>query len=163
MPDEFEKKLTSTQRAYVAGFLDADGSISITGNTTRRGHQHWSLQLIFYNCNLEVLKKIQFWMGIGSIHSRKRTSKWRISYRLKFQGAAAARLLKAIHRYLIVKKKQAEIGLEFAKTIGPFALKGSSWQGGRKLKPAIIEKRKQLKINLQSLTLTANYLGKNHA
>ncbi len=157
------EQLTPTQKAYIAGFLDADGSISIEGRTTRKGWQHWALRLVFYNCNLEVLEKIKKWVGIGSITERNRSSKWNISRMLRIQGISAVNLLKQIKPYLIVKKKQAEIAIKFSKTFSDENLEGSSWRGGRKLKQKTIEKRTELKKELQSLTLIANYLGKNNA
>ena len=154
-------KLTPTQKAYIAGFLDADGSISIAGSITKKGHQHWALQLYFWNCNIDVLEKIRNWAGIGSIRERNRSNKWNISRSLKFQGLSAVNLLKQVKPYLIVKKEQAKIAIEFSKTFSDKNLIGSSWQGGRKLTQKTIKKRILLKKKLQSLTLIANYLGKN--
>lgn len=156
-------KLTPTQKAYVAGFLDADGSISIEGSVSKRGWQHWALRLIFYNCNLEVLEKIKKWVGIGSITERNRSNKWNISRMLRLQGISAVNLLKQIKPYLIVKKKQAEIAIKFSKTFSDKNLENGNWRYGKRVKKKTIEERKQLKNELQSLTLIANYPGNNNA
>lgn len=153
--------LTETQKAYTAGFFDGDGTISIQGGTDKKGNQHWALEIKFYNCNLKVLQTIKRWIGIGSIAERKRTSRWRINYALKVRGVSARNLLAEIYPYLIIKKPQAEIALEFSSTFTTYDYSGSSWRGGRKLKPATISKRKKLKAKLHELTLTANFVGKN--
>ena len=154
------RELTEAQKSYMAGFLDGDGNISIEGARIGAKHQSWALSICYYNCNIEVLEKIQSWLGTGSIYERKRTSKWRINYRLKVRGVSARDVLAEIFPYLIVKREQASVAMEFAKTFTKYNYSGSSWQGGRKLTEITIKKRNKLKDRLHELTLTANYVGR---
>lgn len=153
------RRLTISQRSYIAGFLDADGSISIGGGIDKRGRQRWQLQILFYNCNIKVLKTISAWIGEGNIRARKRASKWNTSYVLRFSSITAVELLGQIKKYLLIKKEQAEIAEKFAATFEYANYEGSSWQGGRRLSKETINIRRALKKELQSLTLKANYLG----
>jgi len=155
--------LSKIQCAYLAGFIDADGCIQINGRNGK-DKKTWHLTVILYNCNYEALNKMRNWIGSGKVNCRNRNlGKWRKSYVLKYGAATAAKLIKKIAPYMLVKKRQAMVAMEFIETFKKDNYEGSSWQGGRKVKEFTLKKREQLKRKLQSLTGTANYLGKNNA
>lgn len=153
-------RLKETQKAYVAGLVDGDGNINIAGNYEYRKNT-WVLSVCIYNCDLKALEIIRDWMDMGSIYSRKRDDNWQENHRLKFRAKSAASLLKKIYPYLIIKKKQAKIALEFAETFKKSNYTGCSFlDKPRRLKEETVQRRKYLKQKLQSLTGKANYLGK---
>lgn len=69
------KKLSSIQKAYIAGFLDGDGSvyIKLTRNNTYRFKYQISAYIVFYqsSVNVQFLQDLQKEMGIGYIRNRK--------------------------------------------------------------------------------------------
>lgn len=153
--------LTKMQCAYLAGFLDSDGNINISRNNGEGSHT-WILRISFYNCNYEALNIMKDWIGFGKVLEQKTKGENRKPFfRLVYSSAKAAKIIKRLAPYLLVKKNQAKIVMEFLETFGRNNYEGSSWQGGRKVKKETLQKRKQLKQKLQSLTGTANFLGKN--
>lgn len=97
---------------YLAGFFDGEGSVTITTS----GHFNLHVLRIFVtNTNENVLRNLQVAHG-GRFESR--TSKtspkhWKPSFRLAWEGWRAAWLLEGMMPHLIIKKPQAELGLEF--------------------------------------------------
>lgn len=60
------------QFSYIAGFLDADGTITIAqGRKTKNGRIYIPI-VCFYNRNLEVLEWIQKIIKLGKIYSKPR-------------------------------------------------------------------------------------------
>ena len=153
--------ITKIQCAYLAGFIDADGCIQIEG-TNGKKRQTWTLSLSLYNCNNIALEIMRDWIGSGKVNCRDRNpKKWKKSYVLKYRAATAAKIIKRIAPYMLVKKQQIIVAMEFLETFKKNNYEGSSWRGGKKVKEATLKKREQLKRKLQSLTGTANFLGKN--
>ena len=102
--------------AYIAGLFDGEGSIyiSLRNNRPKSRSPEYSLRVSFVNTNEEVVHLIKDNFG-GSILSRfrepdkkrKLTWDWAVSY------IKAKDFLKAVYPYLIIKKKQAELGIKF--------------------------------------------------
>ncbi len=69
------KKLSSIQKSYIAGFLDADGSVyvKLTKNKTYRFRYQISSYIVFYqsNINKNFFKRLKKEIGIGYIRERK--------------------------------------------------------------------------------------------
>lgn len=112
------KPLSETDLAYVAGFLDGDGCISIGRNRARSGNLAFFLLAKLYNTDYLVLKWIRDVLGFGSIYHTPapltQRSK-RINYALKFSSIESAKLLHLLLPYLHIKQSQAQLGLEFQK------------------------------------------------
>jgi len=117
-------KLTDTEKAYLAGFLDGDGCINIAIRQGRSAitPSHY-LQVIFSQCNEEFLVRWHDKVGIGSVHKNaplrnpllkenKHLWHWRIYDR------QAEAILLMIRDYLDIKKGQADIALKFMQTKG---------------------------------------------
>ena len=99
---------TEAQKAYTAGVLDGEGSISIAINRTAK-YRKINYVVRIGNTNLEMLKMIQQWFG-GFISQDKKPDPRRrhAMYRLIFVSLKADRLLEEILPYLIVKKGKAQ-------------------------------------------------------
>lgn len=152
--------LTKMQCSYLAGFIDADGCIQIDGKNGEN-KRPWTLTVTLYNCNNTALEEMRDWIGSGKVKCRDRNpEKWNKSYALRYRAATATKIIKRTMPYMLVKKGQAVVAMEFLETFGRNNYEGSSWQGGRKVKKEALRKREQLKLKLQSLTGTANYLGR---
>ncbi len=97
-------KPSKTQLAYIAGYVDGEGSIA------------WynSAVLSLESCHPEPIRFIQGIYG-GTIRSRKRSQKphsHRTSYYIRYFGGNCLYILNQIFPYLIEKKEQAESILE---------------------------------------------------
>lgn len=111
-------EMSSHDAAYLAGFIDADGSISIrmTTNPRRRKKVQLHATIAIYNTNVEVMN----WLAnkIGGQHSRMFKKHQRHKDILVLQSRSVidvAKILRTVLPYLIVKRRQAEIVLEFCE------------------------------------------------
>lgn len=101
--------LSPTDAAYIAGFLDGEGSIMVF-----KHRNAYALRVSFANNKLNVLEWIRDRAGVGNITKKERaSSKHATSYALLINGQAAKTLLDQISGYLVVKKEQSEIGISF--------------------------------------------------
>jgi len=96
---------------YIAGFLDADGCISISGPGLKR--PKYRCMVILTNNDLEVLQEIQkAWGGRISCFQGR-------CYHLNFRSKEQLPFLKAIHPYLRIKKNQAELAILYRLSYEP--------------------------------------------
>lgn len=99
--------------AYVAGFLDGEGSVTILRRNGRRSPSY-GLHVAFTNCDLRPLRAIQLVYG-GTIFAKPRRSlrhapafELRVGKRQDVQ-----RLLTDVAPFMLVKREQVEVGLTF--------------------------------------------------
>ncbi|NMC77028.1 MAG: hypothetical protein GYA60_07035 [Candidatus Methanofastidiosa archaeon] len=101
--------MTETQKAYLAGIIDGEGCIGIFA-----GKSNGSASLIVRigMCSYETISTIAKWIGCPVLKEKKRREYqqlWLIQ--LTFQQAED--VLKAVLPYLITKKEQAQLALDF--------------------------------------------------
>lgn len=105
--------------SYIAGFVDGEGCIGIVRRRFEKNpkwHTRFNPKLTIVNTNLAVLQMIKETFG-GSITQKKQYSeKHNISYALSITDRKAVEAIKSIHKFLIVKVKQADKVLEFSET-----------------------------------------------
>lgn len=106
--------------SYIAGFIDADGSIGLREN----GYPH----LVVANTDREPLDAMREWTGEGRIVSHDR-GKHRVLHYWDMSGVAAQNVLKNVVSLLIIKRKRAEYGLTWIPK-GPGTPKGQPWGNG---------------------------------
>lgn len=111
--------MKDTDWAYLAGFLDADGSIAI--DKTRRskgGSWCWAVKIHITNSHRDTLEWLVTVLD-GSIYlvNKQAPKHHRTMWRWVVFGRAAGPLLFNMLPYLRVKKKRAEIALRFIETI----------------------------------------------
>jgi len=102
---------------YVAGFIDADGSMGIT----RRGNGRYEPHLAFINTNKLVLDEIRSFMGtVPKVGVNNRYSEsnykphWRTAYKLQIGSKRDLRhVLLNVKEFLVIKKRNAELILNF--------------------------------------------------
>lgn len=119
-------KLSVAQKAYVAGFLDGDGSIYVRlkPNATYRWRHQVAPYLIFFQARKERggLEYIQKLLGVGYLRERKDGI---IEYTIG-DVSSIRFVLKNILPYLFLKRRQAELMLRildqkaFVKTARDF-------------------------------------------
>ena len=113
--DKLVRNEAYEELAYLAGFFDGEGSISL-GKRTKRGG--FCLTVYLTNAIDVPLLAAQRVFG-GRIAQRLPSVKHRrrlISNVLSLNGDAAARFLHAIYPWLTVKRTQADAALMFAET-----------------------------------------------
>jgi hypothetical protein len=69
--------LTNEEAAYIAGFVDGEGSITYSRYVRNRNHKHFQLSLSISNTNQEVLEWICTAVGLGNVRVSYRESKTR--------------------------------------------------------------------------------------
>lgn len=96
---------------YTAGFLDADGSVSLRKERKDLPNYCRSPCVEFFNCDITILEKIQQkWGGkIGTKHSNKENHN--TSYELRIGGDSAYNLLKEVVPYMLHRKKSKRANL----------------------------------------------------
>lgn len=117
--------LTPTQAAYIAGFLDGEGSVIIYNR-----RQSCSLRVTFSNTKLAALDWIKDVCQVGNIITSHRNSdKHATAYMLLINGQSAVSLLEQLHPYLVIKGEQAKLGIEFQARLKVPTLKANTeWQ-----------------------------------
>jgi hypothetical protein len=105
--------------AYMAGMVDGEGSISIhptRGRVKGTMYDRFETSLHVYNSNVSVLDWIKARFG-GFIYSVKRYNpREKPGFSWKVGHATASLVLTNILPYLIIKRRQAEILIEYQST-----------------------------------------------
>ena len=114
----FGVDLLETEKAYIAGLVDGEGSIGLfTCNTKGSSTPTYYLQISITNTNKEVLFWVASKIKYGKVGVKPRNNKkWKIAYNWRVNGVAG-KFLEVIYPYLKIKRLQAEIGIEYTKTL----------------------------------------------
>jgi len=105
---------------YLAGFIDGEGCIGIakTKNGMAKGRPRYFPFIAIVNSNLGILKIIKHMYPKGrKIIEIKKTLGHKKIYNLRIDGNELINILEDIMPYLIDKKRQAELVLEFKKNM----------------------------------------------
>lgn len=103
--------MTHISPEWLAGFFDGEGCINIT---VAGKHRRCILRLYIVNTDYAVLSRIQQqYGGLLSQRKHKKYPKWKPSCAVCWTNQQAADLLKQIGPYLLLKKRQLELALEF--------------------------------------------------
>lgn len=114
--------LTPTQKAYIAGFFDGEGCLSYYKMKSKSSIRGWAFVGCAYmtNTHLETIIALKNMIGFGCVRKRNvysytgnRKETWNIS----FSPRQLKILLKAISPYLITKRQQAKIMLDYLNTL----------------------------------------------
>lgn len=119
------RRLSQTEAAWIAGFLDGEGSVMLYRRETAV-----ALRVTAANTHRPTLERLVALCGCGSIvrwRSLKKEHKDSYWWQLNAEGAAA--LLHQILPYLVTKKAQAELAIAFQGRLRDPALKADrTWQ-----------------------------------
>lgn len=110
--------LTEGEKGYIAGYLDGEGTITLLWKKSREGHGY-SPMVLFTNTNQESMEWIRAKIGGNLIVFKKvrDNKKWRTLYTLRTGSVLhIQQLLKMLLPYLIIKRKHAELMLEFCNS-----------------------------------------------
>jgi len=112
------KEITSEQAAYIAGIIDGEGTIGIAKGKDTKAKRGISYRLFVSVANTDhkLLDWLQQTDGAGTIVFNDRSSfnkKWSPIWKWTISSCASAQLLNRILPWLVMKKPQAELALEF--------------------------------------------------
>jgi hypothetical protein len=145
-------------KAYIAGFLDGEGEVGIHKMTEPdmvRGCRH-RLEIAFTNTHKDVLLFIQSIYGGNISKKQLHSENHRQCYRLRIEGMTSIKLLRDVFPYLKIKRMQAEIAFQFAKTLRRV--------GGNTRRPItnrVFDKRENLYSEIKNINLTKSYVASN--
>lgn len=110
--------------AYLAGFVDGEGSIAV-GVNRRKGKRVWYLRFSVHQVAPRPLQRLQARFG-GSIRRNERTGNQRSIYEWVAANQIAASAITALRPYLDVKAEEADVALEFQALALP---REDRWRG----------------------------------
>jgi len=133
--------LTITEKAYLAGIVDGEGTITLS---RQHKNQTPSPQVSISNNNLDLLEYIKNITNCGIICPKKKykphhQQSWHWQTR---SVSDSLFILKEIQPFLLVKKTQADLILKYYKELTP--------RNGR-YTPELLEKKMQLVKRVRSL------------
>lgn len=143
MYNNLMSSLTTEQKAYWAGLLDGDGSIMIYND----GDKGYPLAVTIVNNSFEVLDSATFEFDSGHLTQFKSGA-----YLWQITRDYAYNFLRMLLPYLRIKRKQAELGIEYWQN-------RSRQKGGKQLpeeEVALREEyyRRMQQLNRPQLTIT---------
>lgn len=121
------KSLSVPEAAYLAGFIDGEGSIMLVQRSHGLGGH---LRLSITNTDKEVLDWVVEVAGVGAVNRHRDEGETnRATWLYRANGDAAASIIEQIRPYLRVKSAQADLGLEAHSRLRTPSLKAdTSWQ-----------------------------------
>ena len=112
-------KLSKTDAAYLAGFIDGEGCVAISRKTdpTMRAGYGYRLYLAASNTNRPIIDYVRRITGVGFIYNMNRPSKrHKQAYSWQVWSQQARGVLEQILPFLRIKRKRALIAIKFAST-----------------------------------------------
>jgi len=109
-----KRKMEKLHPAYVAGFLDGEGTIRINKSYTKARGVRYELQVCAVNTDPRPLIYLQKKYG-GGVYTRKLVPRYKNAYCWTLGQHAALKVLEEVLPYLVIKKERAELALEFSK------------------------------------------------
>ena len=107
-----------TQLAWLAGFIDGEGTISVVRRAPRKGaREGYDLAVHVGNTNQDSVEYAAAVGGTqvrGAVKTLPSGRKW---YYVRWCGKSALGILQAIQPFLVAKHEQCDLAIEFAKTI----------------------------------------------
>jgi hypothetical protein len=119
--------MTATDAAWLAGFIDGEGSIMLA---LRRATGAVELLLAISNTDRSALETVVQLTGLGAVNERPRqSSRHKTAYFWRCSSAGAESVIQQIRPYLRVKPRQADLALTFQSRLRDPAEKSDrSWQ-----------------------------------
>lgn len=145
-----------TELSYLAGIVDGEGSIEIVKESSK--NLYYRIKIGIYNTNKDLLT---FCTSIAPTASNIKTYNYgptrKDVHRVYWHGEVAVALLNQIYKYLVIKKKHADIALEF------YTANETYWKSNSKFGPAspkILTEREAFYQKMKSLNKRGVYNGK---
>jgi len=110
--------LSLAQRAYLAGFIDGEGCVSITKKKDHKGMRFgycFRPMIVVGNTNQACLETLRRWTGLGRVSFAKRGNrpKNKDGWQWIIWSRQAEQLLRSVSALLLIKTPQTKIVLSF--------------------------------------------------
>lgn len=148
-PNVFSDKVMSVaEAAYLAGLVDGEGTIGLRHKFTKGSKPHqFHPALKIANTNLGLLRTVVEMSGNGIIFVRRRPIGQKFCYDYSLCANQIRHVLPQIVPYLVAKKRQADLVLEFLSMIRTY------FGANEKDIPRILEIKEELSVLNQRGTL----------
>lgn len=140
--------ISEAELGYIAGYIDADGSISVHSSSYH--HRNYSIHVQIVSVKLESLLWIQERFPGKITSSTPKPKHHKVQHNLQYWGHNCKPILVAVKPFLVLKKLQAGVALEFIETLNPNDNKGAI----KKLSEEILEVREFLMDEMKILNGT---------
>ena len=101
---------------YLAGFIDAEGSLMITkSKDSANGRSQYRARISVANTNRAVLEEIRRMHGGILVWQPRSQSRWSHAYQLVWSDGMVGGVLAAVRPYLQIKREQAEVLANFIR------------------------------------------------
>jgi hypothetical protein len=116
---ELIKKWTDTERAYIAGIIDGEGSI-IIGKLKPGGKKgkNYSYQLYMKVVNTD--KVLIEWLSEKTLtnfsKNKRKNKKYRITYEIHWPVNITIAILESIYPFMLIKQDQVDLAKKFRKS-----------------------------------------------
>lgn len=105
--------MSETDLAYIAGFFDGEGHCGVSLQVSKT-YRSYHCNVLVTNTNREVLDWMQKTLQLGFVKIAKPAkAHHKVSYRLEFPKLHIVKFLGFVLPYLKVKKRQAELMIQF--------------------------------------------------
>ena len=113
--------------AWAAGLFDGEGTVSISrqdqifpqGHPGQGRHTYYTLNATMWNTHRLALLRFQSWFG-GDLYGGERgrlRADYKPIWRWRTSARTAAGFLRAVRPYLVIKAREADVGLRFQALI----------------------------------------------
>ena len=115
-------EVTQTDLAYLAGFIDGEGCITLgwhwTSKQKSKRYRYMQLRVEIANTDVGVLAWARGLFSLPSVlYTTKRQPRhWKPAHHLSWTGQNAVSVIQQVYPFLKIKKGQAEIALKFHET-----------------------------------------------
>jgi hypothetical protein len=135
--------MKKTDLAWIAGFIDGEGTITIHIKPNRNGHPPCYVPLLAVtNTNLATLKHIQNLLPAPMYDHRPAGKKHKRSWRIQYVGRYARNAIRQILPYLVLKRAVANLVLNFPQRWNGRGQRGPDWRVARKQAKILVQIRK---------------------
>ena len=149
----FVDGLSATTLAYVAGVIDGEGCIAIrkTKRTGSMRSTRYAAIITVGNTNRGLIAMLRTAFSAGCVTYRYPTKTKRGAYVWNVQSRTACNVLRAVFPYLVVKREQAIVLMEFVDRFDSFKGARRGKKGGQTVNHVELARRERLYQQMRSL------------
>lgn len=118
-PKSYDKSPSPTECAYLAGFVDGEGTIIIARKPQhgKMANDQYHLQFHIVNTEPAIIQWIKDTFDGRAYCVRRQRTDRKALYGWQYTGIMACHVIQCIRPYLIIKKRQADLAIEFQEHI----------------------------------------------
>lgn len=140
--------MKETEKAYLAGLIDGEGTVSIVRLHSRgQGFEHYVASVEISNTDMRMIDWVAKRLG-GSIvaNRRKVVAGHKVVYRIGLRNRLAEAVLREVMPFLVVKGRQAELVMELRARIRTNGNRAKLTDGERGYRAHLYEECRKLNV-----------------